>query len=196
MLVSLASCFSILLANLLMDTNGKGPGSFVQLDMMRLPLGVLTGMGFIGAGTILRRETLIVGVTTAATLWFCTILGFCFWVRPTCTWEGAATVLGLVVLWVMRHLEEFVRQGTSGDRHARSGGRLPVRAGTPPDDGGFEIRNRLLVGDLFAKEGTAKNLLRFWKWRAVPSDTSVPPFVDKLRVMPGIETLRWMPATQ
>src|SRR4051794_39940640 len=78
MLVTLASCFAMLLANLLMDTNGKEPGSFVQLDMMRLPLGVLTGMGFIGGGTILRRGNLIVGVTTAATLWFCTILGFCF----------------------------------------------------------------------------------------------------------------------
>jgi putative Mg2+ transporter-C (MgtC) family protein len=35
-------------------------------------------MGFIGAGTIIRRDDLIIGVTTAATVWFMTIMGLCF----------------------------------------------------------------------------------------------------------------------
>jgi putative Mg2+ transporter-C (MgtC) family protein len=43
-----------------------------------LPLGILTGMGFIGGGAILRRESLVLGVTTAATLWFVTVIGLCF----------------------------------------------------------------------------------------------------------------------
>ena len=34
---------------------------------MRLPLGILSGMGFIGAGAILRRGNPVRGVTTAAT---------------------------------------------------------------------------------------------------------------------------------
>jgi putative Mg2+ transporter-C (MgtC) family protein len=48
------------------------------MDLMRLPLGILTGVGFIGAGTILRRGELITGVTTAATLWVITVIGLCF----------------------------------------------------------------------------------------------------------------------
>jgi putative Mg2+ transporter-C (MgtC) family protein len=36
--------------------------------VMRLPLGILDGMGFIGAGAILRKNQLIVGLTTAATM--------------------------------------------------------------------------------------------------------------------------------
>jgi putative Mg2+ transporter-C (MgtC) family protein len=48
------------------------------LDLMRLPLGILTGMGFIGGGAILRRENFVTGVTTAATLWFVTVIGLCF----------------------------------------------------------------------------------------------------------------------
>ena len=35
-------------------------------------------MGFIGAGAILRKNNLMVGVTTAATLWFVTVMGCCF----------------------------------------------------------------------------------------------------------------------
>jgi putative Mg2+ transporter-C (MgtC) family protein len=40
-----------------------------MIDTMRLPLGILTGVGFIGGGTILKRGDLVTGVTTAATLW-------------------------------------------------------------------------------------------------------------------------------
>src|SRR6266566_616795 len=62
-LVCLAASISMLLANTLLKTVGKTPDSYIQLDVMRLPLGILTGMGFIGAGTILRREDLVTGVT-------------------------------------------------------------------------------------------------------------------------------------
>jgi len=34
---------------------------------MRLPLDILSGMGFIGACAIVRRDNLVVGITTAAT---------------------------------------------------------------------------------------------------------------------------------
>jgi putative Mg2+ transporter-C (MgtC) family protein len=63
--------------NLLLPTVGRASNSFVAMDPMRLPLGVLTGVGFIGGGAILRRGSLVVGVTTAATLWLVTIIGLC-----------------------------------------------------------------------------------------------------------------------
>ena len=44
---------------------------------MRLPLGIRSGMGFIDAGAIVRRDNFVVGVTTAATLWFLTVIGLC-----------------------------------------------------------------------------------------------------------------------
>jgi putative Mg2+ transporter-C (MgtC) family protein len=47
------------------------------MDLMRLPLGILTGVGFIGGGTILKRGDLVTGVTTAATLWIMTVIGLC-----------------------------------------------------------------------------------------------------------------------
>src|ERR1700758_4582422 len=89
-LVCLAAAFAMLLANALLPTSGKTERSFATFDVMRLPLGILTGMGFIGAGTILRRGDLIIGVTTAATLWFVTVIGLCF--------GGGQIGLGLVGL--------------------------------------------------------------------------------------------------
>ncbi len=77
MLVGLAACLSMIQANLLLATMGKSDQSFAVMDTLRFPLGVLTGVGFIGGGAILKRGDLVTGVTTAATLWIITAIGLC-----------------------------------------------------------------------------------------------------------------------
>jgi putative Mg2+ transporter-C (MgtC) family protein len=77
-LMSVAACVAMLEANSLMNSVGKAPNSFVTMDVMRLPLGILSGVGFIGAGAILKRGNMVTGVTTAATMWFVTVMGLCF----------------------------------------------------------------------------------------------------------------------
>jgi putative Mg2+ transporter-C (MgtC) family protein len=80
---------------------------------MRLPLGILSGMGFIGAGAIVRYGSLVRGLTTAATLWFVTVLGLCF--------DGGQLALGLAVLalgvLVLETLERLESRWKQ-DRHA------------------------------------------------------------------------------
>jgi len=95
--------------NLLLPVSGRAPGSYVMMDLIRLPLGILLGMGFICAGVILRKDSLVLGVTTAATLWFVTVIGPCF--------GGGQLVLGLValglaliVLWVLKPVEDSWKQ--------------------------------------------------------------------------------------
>ncbi len=74
-LVGLAACISMIQANILLSTSEIANGS---MDVLRLPLGILTGVGFIGGGAILRRGDVTTGVTTAATLWLMTAIGLCF----------------------------------------------------------------------------------------------------------------------
>jgi putative Mg2+ transporter-C (MgtC) family protein len=62
-------------ANILLGVSGRSADAFSTMDVLRLPLGVLTGVGFIGGGAILRRGDLITGVATAATLWIMTAIG-------------------------------------------------------------------------------------------------------------------------
>src|ERR1700746_848061 len=95
--------------NILLPTAGRSPDSFVMNDLMRLPLGILTGVGFIGAGAILRRDSIVIGVTTAATLWLVTVIGLCI--------GGGQVVLGLVTtaiglfaLWGLRWAEDALSQ--------------------------------------------------------------------------------------
>jgi putative Mg2+ transporter-C (MgtC) family protein len=51
----------MLQVNLLLPMPGRHPDSFVMNDLMRLPLGILTGVGSIGGGAILRRDDMVVG---------------------------------------------------------------------------------------------------------------------------------------
>lgn len=44
-------------------------------DPARIAAQIITGIGFIGAGTVMRHGTNILGITTAATLWICAAVG-------------------------------------------------------------------------------------------------------------------------
>jgi putative Mg2+ transporter-C (MgtC) family protein len=104
MLVGLAAALSMIQANLLLATGGKAADSFGVMDVMRLPLGILTGVGFIGAGTILRRGDLLTGVTTAATLWMTTMIGLCLGGGQLGV-GSVATVLVVGTLWALEWLD-------------------------------------------------------------------------------------------
>jgi len=51
-------------------------GSISQnCDPARVAAGIITGIGFLGAGTIIRSKTSVLGLTTAASLWAVSGLG-------------------------------------------------------------------------------------------------------------------------
>src|SRR5262249_45240292 len=112
-LVCLAACVAMIQVNLLLPLSGRAPDSFVMNDLMRLPLGILSGMGFIGAGAILHRGNLVVGVTTAATLWFLTVIGLCFG-GGQIGLGSVGAVLVIVVLAGLRMLEDHLKQDRQG----------------------------------------------------------------------------------
>ena len=105
MLVCLAASVAMILANMMLTLSGKTDLSFVRIDVMRLPLGILTGVSFIGGGAILRRDSLVAGVTTAATLWLVTVIGLCFGAGDV--WLGiAATAISFFVLWALKWVDD------------------------------------------------------------------------------------------
>jgi putative Mg2+ transporter-C (MgtC) family protein len=79
------------------------------VDPTRIAAQIVSGIGFIGAGTILQHRGSIRGLTTAASLWAVAAIG---------TAAGAGmlvmavvgTVLILVVLALLDQFEEFVRR--------------------------------------------------------------------------------------
>jgi putative Mg2+ transporter-C (MgtC) family protein len=132
-LVGLAASVAMIEANILLGTSGKTPDSFANLDPMRLVLGILTGMGFIGGGAILRRGNVVAGVTTAATLWVVTVVGLCFG-GGQLVLGGAATVLVITVLSTLKWLDLRIPRDHRAELVIRTGAGAPSLA---------ELRNAL-----------------------------------------------------
>jgi putative Mg2+ transporter-C (MgtC) family protein len=103
-LVCLAASVAMIQANILLSLSGKTSESFAVMDLMRLPLGILTGVGFIGGGAILKRDNLITGVTTATTLWLVTVIGLCFG-GGQLVLGITATILAVLILWALKWID-------------------------------------------------------------------------------------------
>src|SRR5690349_14046898 len=73
-----AATAMIVSEKLFMESGAAVTGGNWRPDPARLGAGVLTGIGFLGGGTIMRHDNVIRGVTTAACLWFVTVLGLAF----------------------------------------------------------------------------------------------------------------------
>lgn len=106
-LVGLAASVAMIQANILLSLDGKTPGSFAVMDLMRLPLGILTGVGFIGGGSILKKGDLVTGVTTAATLWVVTVIGLCLGGGQLIL-GIAATLLVVFTLWALKWVDVII----------------------------------------------------------------------------------------
>jgi putative Mg2+ transporter-C (MgtC) family protein len=103
-LVGLAASVAMIQTSILLPLAGKTPESFSVIDPMRLPLGILTGVGFIGGGTILKRGDLVTGVTTAATLWVMTVIGLCFGGGQLAL-GATTTALTVITLWILKWVD-------------------------------------------------------------------------------------------
>src|SRR5204862_4221868 len=78
-LASVAAAVAMIISEMLFVQSGAMPGATSwRPDPARLGAGILTGIGFLGGGAILKHHDFIVGVTTAATLWFMTVIGLAF----------------------------------------------------------------------------------------------------------------------
>jgi len=70
----------------------------------RVAANIVTGIGFLGAGAIMREGGRIAGLTTAATIWLSAALGMGIG-AGNLIFVGAATVITLLVLLVFPKLE-------------------------------------------------------------------------------------------
>ena len=73
-------------------------------DPARIAAQVITGIGFIGAGTVMRHGSSVSGITTAATLWMCAAIGMSCGCGEYVT-AIASSLLTLVVLIAIGKVE-------------------------------------------------------------------------------------------
>ena len=188
LLVGLAACLAMIQANWLINSIGKPEDSFVVMDIMRLPLGILSGIGFIGGGVILKRGDLAVGVTTAATIWFVTVMGLCFG-GGQMGLGLAGFGLGFLTLTGLRKIEIRIPRQHSGS----------LKVTVSPDGlNQEEIASLLVRGGIRISEPSlclgnspAENNIFGWnlQWKGKYEDTSLPHVINGLAAHPDIRKL-------
>jgi putative Mg2+ transporter-C (MgtC) family protein len=189
LLVTLAASIAMIQMNLLIPTNGKPHDSYAVMDLMRLPLGILTGVGFIGAGAIVRKGNLVLGITTAATMWFATVVGLCLG-GGQLVLGSSATVIGLIVLWGLRSAENKVERYQSAEL------RLTISDDSFSAD---DLRSRLQAAHFHVKSLSVTDFVserrkRFGcevRWPSENGTAEVPPVLQQLEQLPGLIELEW-----
>lgn len=97
-------------STMLMDLSiniGIGPDGARFGDPARLAAQVVTGIGFLGAGTIMQARGAVVGLTTAATIWVVAAIGLLVGASRFVEAAGG-TVLVLVVLAGLGQVERRI----------------------------------------------------------------------------------------
>jgi putative Mg2+ transporter-C (MgtC) family protein len=189
LLVTLAASVAMIQTNLLVQTNGKPQNSYVVMDLMRLPLGILTGVGFIGAGAIVRKNELVVGLTTAATMWYATVIGLCMGGGQLILGSVSAAI-GFTTLWWLRALEDRVERyqpaeltvTVEGEQFSARALREYLRAAD------FRIRSLSMTLSL------SEHCRRFdceVRWPAGKEGGDVPPPICELEGFPGVVKVEW-----
>ena len=103
MLVALGACLIMLLSQTLYD-NVEGK---TNADPARLAAQVVSGIGFLGAGAIMKEGLTVTGLTTAATLWVVAGVGLAVGAG---FYLGAGVTTGVVflILWNLSRLDMWV----------------------------------------------------------------------------------------
>ena len=101
-LVGLAS--SILMIVATSQATWFPAGQFVRVDPTRMAQGIMTGIGFLGAGVIFKEGLTVRGLTTAASIWTTAAIGVLMGVGHYLP-GAVATVLALGILSVFRQIE-------------------------------------------------------------------------------------------
>jgi putative Mg2+ transporter-C (MgtC) family protein len=163
-----------------------GFDSVRTIDPTRVAAQVVTGIGFLGAGAIIRQGFSVRGLTTAATLWVVAAVGLA---SGAGYYSGAVitTAVVLVALWPLRIVAyQMLRRFHPED------GRLLVElpAASPPGkvvdavlDSGVRISS-LAVG----QEGDRRRLELDV---VLPKNVAAPHLVAQVADVPGVADVRW-----
>jgi len=76
-------------------------------DSARIAAQIVSGIGFLGAGAIIRRGEAVLGLTTAATIWFVASIGMGIGAGYYVI-SSVGTALALAILFVFRKVENLV----------------------------------------------------------------------------------------
>src|SRR5687768_8748548 len=106
-LVCVGSCLTMIVSiNFASRPWPHEPNVNMNIDPARIAYGVMTGIGFLGAGTIIKHGVAVRGLTTAAAMWCVAAVGLAAGFGMY-TLTFIATILIVAALWILDYLESM-----------------------------------------------------------------------------------------
>ncbi len=105
MLVALASATFMVVSTHFVYLQRYHEGDLVMVDTSRIAASIVSGMGFLAGGAILRTGLSVQGLTTAAALWLVGSIGMAAGSGMFLV-AGFATLVGVVTLTILRRFED------------------------------------------------------------------------------------------
>jgi putative Mg2+ transporter-C (MgtC) family protein len=164
-----------------------GGGSVVRADPTRIAAQIVTGIGFLGAGAIIRQGLSVRGLTTAATLWLVAAIGMAtgagYWDAALITTFGALLILGPLRTIAYRGLVRF--------RPAlhRLLVEIPAGGSPAPIIDAIERQRGRVVSLEVAQEGDRRSVAVDVE---LPTGGSAPAVVAGVSEIDGVLEVRWM----
>jgi putative Mg2+ transporter-C (MgtC) family protein len=158
----------------------------VRADPTRIAAQIVTGIGFLGAGAIIRQGLSVRGLTTAATLWVVAAIGLAVGAGY---YSGALITTGLVVLalWPLRVVAYRVVR-----RFRPEEGRLLVELGAGESTGAVidevERVGARLQSIEVSQEGSRRRLRLDV---ALPTGMKIPVLVARVADVAQVAEVRW-----
>jgi putative Mg2+ transporter-C (MgtC) family protein len=186
LLVSLGSAlFTIASAYGFRDFLVEG-GALVRTDPTRIAAQIVTGIGFLGAGAIIRQGLSVRGLTTAATLWVVAAIGL---TTGAGYYSAAVITTGLVLisLWPLRILafKAMTRFRPETDRLLAQ---LPSGASPAPLIKELEAQGASLQALEISHEADRRNVILDV---TLPPRADAPAIVAKLSELEHVLEIRW-----
>jgi putative Mg2+ transporter-C (MgtC) family protein len=181
LLVALGSSIFTVVSAYGFDSFLESGASVVRADPTRIAAQIVTGIGFLGAGAIIRDGMNVRGLTTAANLWAVAGIGICCGAGY---YDAAAigTAIALIALWPLRIFADIT---IDRFRHASTRVILEVEPGAV--DGVLETiarRGRRIQRFDIEHEGEKRRLI-FNLGRAYPG------LISELSEVTGVTDVGW-----
>jgi putative Mg2+ transporter-C (MgtC) family protein len=105
LIVAMAAATFMVISSQFVYWQHYGKDDLVEVDTSRIAASVVSAVGFLAGGAILRTGVTVQGLTTAAGLWLVTAIGMCSGAGMFVE-SGAVTVMGIVALTLLRRFED------------------------------------------------------------------------------------------
>lgn len=110
LLVAAGSCLMIIVSEAFFLKYGDLPGTgVVRIDPSRVSAQIITGIGFLGAGVIIKEGLIVRGLTTAASLWMVAGIGMAYGMGML-TAGSIGTAVALFSLLFLKRLEPRIKK--------------------------------------------------------------------------------------